>query len=66
MLSPNYLLLLEHFETLPPSATVPLRVAAMVKGVSIRTVRRNFNLVPISPHRFGVRKSDLVESQEVV
>jgi hypothetical protein len=61
-LSRIYRELLENFEALPPSATVPLRVAAMVKGVSVKTIQRNFDLVSISPCRSGVRKSDLTKA----
>jgi hypothetical protein len=34
-------------------------VAAAVRGVSDKTIRRNFPLVLVSKRRVGVRKSDL-------
>jgi hypothetical protein len=38
-------------------------VAAAVKGVSDKTIRRNYDLVPVSDRRVGVRKRDLVKAE---
>jgi hypothetical protein len=51
--------LLRIFDDLPPTAVVPVVVAAAVRGVSDKTIRRNFPLVLVSKRRVGVRKSDL-------
>jgi hypothetical protein len=40
---------------MPGSAVVPAAVAAAHDGVSIKTVYRHYELVPISPGRQGVR-----------
>ena len=53
--------LLEFFEDLPNSAVLPVAVAAAVKGVSDKTIRRTYKLVPVSDRRVGVRKRDLVD-----
>ena len=51
--------LLEIYASLPPSAVVPKAVAAAVKGVSEKTITRNYTLVPVSDGRVGVVKSVL-------
>jgi hypothetical protein len=56
---PRYLELLENFDSLPLTAIVPIPVAAAWRGISEKTIRRNFQLVATSEHRRGVRKSDL-------
>lgn len=53
--------LLRIFEDLPDSAVLPVAVAAAVKGVSDKTIRRTYKLVPVSDRRVGVRKRDLVD-----
>jgi hypothetical protein len=57
----RYLELLENFDSLPPTAIVPIPVAAAWRGISEKTIRRNFSLVVTSDHRRGVRKSDLTK-----
>jgi hypothetical protein len=61
MLKPRYVELLENFDSLPLSATVPIPVAAAWRGISEKTVRRNYPLVATSEYRRGVRKADLVK-----
>jgi hypothetical protein len=39
---------------LPGTAVVPVAVAAAHDGVSVKTVRRHYELVTISPRRLGV------------
>jgi hypothetical protein len=50
----RYLELLENFDSLPPTAIVPIPVAAAWRGISEKTIRRNFSLVVTSDHRRGV------------
>jgi hypothetical protein len=58
--------LLEEFPYLPPTAIVPLPVAAAVDGVSTKHVRRNYELEQISNHRWGVLKKNLRAGRETV
>jgi hypothetical protein len=58
--------LLEEFPYLPPTAIVPLPVAAAVEGCSVKHVRRNYKLETISEWRKGVRKKDLRGAGETV
>jgi hypothetical protein len=58
---PHDLRLLKLFDTLPGSAVLPVAVAAAVKGVSDKTIRRTYKLIPVSDRRVGVRKRDLVD-----
>jgi hypothetical protein len=58
-MKPHDLHLLKLYDDLPNSAVVPVAVAAAVKGVSDKTIRRNHELVPVSNRRVGVRKRDL-------
>jgi hypothetical protein len=53
-LSPHYRRILEQLASLPDSAKVPLPVAALHEGVSVRTIKRNYPLVRLSEHREGV------------
>jgi hypothetical protein len=57
--------LLEEFPFLPPTAIVPLPVAAAVEGVSAKTLRRNYKLERISDWRWGVRKKNLRAGEAV-
>jgi hypothetical protein len=60
-INPRYRELLENFDSLPPTAILPIPVAAAWRGISEKTIRRNFQLVVTSEHRRGVRKSDLTK-----
>jgi hypothetical protein len=60
-LNPRYIELLQHFDSLPLTATVPLAVAAAWRGVSEKTIRRCYPLVRMSAIRTGVRKADLIK-----
>jgi hypothetical protein len=60
-INPRYRELLENFDSLPATAIVPIPVAAAYRGISEKTVRRNFQLVVTSEHRRGVRKADLTK-----
>jgi hypothetical protein len=59
-LNVRYVDLLKNFDSLPPTAIVPIPVAAAWRGVSEKTIRRNFPLVQTSESRRGVRKADLL------
>jgi hypothetical protein len=56
---------LKIYENLPPSAVLPVPVAAAVKGVSDKTIRRNYELIPVSDGRVGVRKGDLEATRKL-
>ena len=58
-MTPHNLRLLEIYASLPSTAVVPVPVAAAVKGVSDKTIRRNYELIPVSDGRVGVRKGQL-------
>ena len=61
-MKPHDLHLLKLFDALPGSAVLPVAVAAAVKGVSDKTIRRTYRLIPGSAdRRVGVRKRDLVD-----
>jgi hypothetical protein len=64
-LNPRYVDLLKNFDSLPPTAVVPIPVAAAYRGVSEKTVRRDFPLVHTSEGRRGVRKRDLLIAEVV-
>jgi hypothetical protein len=51
--------LLEEFPYLPPTALIPLPVAAVIEGCSRKAIRRNYELEKITEHRKGVRKKHL-------
>jgi hypothetical protein len=53
--------ILKLYDHLPLSAVIPVSVAAAIKGVDEKTIRRNYSLVPVSDRRVGVRKCDLVD-----
>jgi hypothetical protein len=53
-LSRHYQRILEQLASLPDTAKVPLPVAALHEGVSVRTIKRNYPLVKLSEHREGV------------
>jgi hypothetical protein len=65
MLSHQNRELLAVFDALPPSAVVPVKIAAAYKGVSEKTIRRLFILIEVSARRVGVRKADLLEERRV-
>jgi len=65
-LSPHYQRILETLSSLPDTAKVPLPVAAMHEGVSVRTIRRHYPLVKLSEHREGVLLGYLRRKQEIV
>jgi hypothetical protein len=65
-MKPRHLDLLENFERLPLSATLPIPVAAAFLGLSEKTIRRYFPLTFVSDGRRGVRKSDLLKSRKEV
>jgi hypothetical protein len=58
--------LLEEFPYLPPTAIIPLPVAAAVEGCSTKAIRRNYKLEQISEWRHGVRKKNLRGAGETV
>jgi hypothetical protein len=51
--------ILRRFDELPDDAVVPSRVTAAVHGVSLRTVRRAYPSVQLSPGRKGQRVGTL-------
>jgi hypothetical protein len=59
-LNPRYVELLKTFDSLPPTAIVPIPVAAAWRGISEKTIRRSFPLIATSAGRRGVRKADLL------
>jgi hypothetical protein len=58
--------LLEEFPYLPPTAIIPLPVAAAVEGCSTKAIRRNYELEQISEWRKGVRKKNLRAAGEAI
>jgi hypothetical protein len=65
-LSRFYRAILEEVPHLPPTALIPIPVAALIEGVSRKTIRRNYELEKISEHRHGVRKKNLRGAGETV
>jgi hypothetical protein len=55
--------LLRIYDDRPERAALPITVAAAILGISDRTIRRNFKLIPVSDGRVGVLKSELLRSQ---
>jgi hypothetical protein len=51
--------ILQRIPKLPDSAVVPIQVAAEHDNVSVRTVRRRYPIVKLSPGRSGVRVEHL-------
>jgi hypothetical protein len=49
----RYLELLKNFDSLPLTAIVPIPVAAAWRGISEKTIRRNFPLIATSERRRG-------------
>jgi hypothetical protein len=47
--------ILRNFDSLPDDAVVPSWVSAAVHGISMRTVRRTYPSVKLSPNRKGQR-----------
>jgi hypothetical protein len=60
-MKPRYVELLKNFDSLPPTAIVPIPVAAAWRGISEKTIRRKFQLIATSEYRRGVRKSELTK-----
>ena len=50
VLSPHYQKFLEQLDVLPDTAAVPLPVAALHEGVSVKTIKRNYPRVPRLDH----------------
>jgi hypothetical protein len=46
--------ILEHLHNYPDSGNVPVDVAAKHDNVSVRTVRRRYPIIKLSPGRYGV------------
>jgi hypothetical protein len=63
-LSPHYRRILEQLASLPDTAKVPLPVAALHEGVSVRTIKRNYPLIKLSEHREGVQLGYLRRRKE--
>jgi len=57
--------ILSRIASMPGSAVVPVAVAAAHDNVSPKTVRRHYELVPISPGRQGVRVDYLRRERSV-
>ena len=53
-LSAHYQRILEQLDKLPDTAAVPLPVAALHEGVSVKTIKRNYPLIPLTERRQGV------------
>jgi hypothetical protein len=47
--------ILQRFDSLPDDAIVLTRVTAVIHGISVRTVRRTYPSVKLSPNRIGQR-----------
>jgi hypothetical protein len=63
-LTPQNFRILQMYAALPNSAVVPVPVAAAVKGISDKTVRRTYRLISVSDGRVGVRKEALEADTE--
>jgi hypothetical protein len=61
----RHLDLLENIDRLPPTAVLPIPVAAAFKGLSEKTIRRLYPLTVVSDCRVGVLKRDLDRPREV-
>ena len=59
LMSPQNLHILEHYDRLPMSAVIPKAVAAILDGVSEKTVGRRYRTVQVSDNRVGVLKGDI-------
>jgi hypothetical protein len=60
-LSPQLREVLKTFDALPDDAVVGTKIAAIILGVSDRTMRSNTKLkgVVVSPNRFGFKVGDI-------
>jgi hypothetical protein len=58
-LSVRNLEILQAYPHLPPTSTIPVPVAGLIRGTSEKTIRRRYPLVAVSDGRVGVRKGDL-------
>lgn len=65
-LSPHYQKILEHLSALPDTAAVPLPVAAVHEGVSVKTIKRNYPRVKLTERREGVLLGYLRRKREQV
>jgi hypothetical protein len=65
-LSSHYQKILEQLSALPDTAVVPLPVAAMHEGVSVKTIKRNYPRVRLTERREGVLLGYLRRQREQV
>jgi hypothetical protein len=65
-LSPHYQQILKNIPLLPDIAVIPVPVAALIEGVSRRTIKRTYPRVKLSEHREGVLLGYLRRKREVV
>lgn len=65
-LSPHYQRILEQLSALPDTAVVPLPVAAVHEGVSVKTIKRNYPRVKLTERREGVLLGYLRRQREQV
>jgi hypothetical protein len=65
-LSPHYQRILEQLSALPDTAVVPLPVAAVHEGVSVKTIKRNYPRVKLTDRREGVLLGYLRRPREQV
>jgi hypothetical protein len=63
-LSPHYQNILKQLASLPDSAVVPLPVAAIHEGVSVKTIKRNYPRVKMTERREGVQLGYLRRPRE--
>lgn len=54
-----YRQILEELPNLPDTAVIPLPVVEVHEGLSRKSIRRTYQLVQISEHRFGVLLGEL-------
>jgi hypothetical protein len=65
-LSPHYQRILEQLPFLPDTAVVPVPVAAIHEGVSVKTIKRNYPRVKMTDRREGVTLGYLRRPREQV
>jgi hypothetical protein len=65
-LSPHYQKFLEQLDVLPDTAAVPLPVAALHEGVSVKTIKRNYPRVKLTERREGVLLGFLRRKREQI
>lgn len=66
LLSPHYRRILEQLAALPDTAVVPLPVAAVHEGVSVKTIKRSYPRVKLTERREGVSLGYLRRKREQV